>query len=210
MRDFHDTLEASLTKRGGGVTGADTVEIRDENQLPQGMSGKLHLPEINNSGSNQVNTGGAGNLGNVNRSLTNSQSELQAMEQSALVGPITNRQLNFGTSLQQIGDGAEKAQPTHSKRYNSNSTLVGGSKNSVSLPNSHSKQQVAGSTKRASNSLTNTLSELDEILKDDSLLFHQRLNFIKKQINEDIKPVGLVSRDHRRTNKNGVSLERLE
>ena len=70
-------------------------------------------------------------------------------------------------------------------------------------------------TKRGSNSLTNTLSihniaELDEILKDDSLLFHQRLNFIKKQINEEIKPIGLVSRDHHRTNKNGVSLEQLE
>lgn len=69
---------------------------------------------------------------------------------------------------------------------------------------------VAGSTKRGSNSLTNTLSELDEILKDDSLLFHQRLNFIKKQINEEIKPNIVVSRDHGRTNKNGVSLERLE
>lgn len=54
------------------------------------------------------------------------------------------------------------------------------------------------------------MSELDEILKDDSLLFHQRLNFIKKQINEEIKPIGLVSRDHQRTNKNGVSLEHLE
>lgn len=109
----------------------------------------------------------------------------------------------------------EKAPPTHNKRYHSNSTLVGGSKHSTTLPTSNSKQQAAGMTKRGSNSLTNTLSihniaELDEILKDDSLLFHQRLNFIKKQINEEIKPIGLVSRDHHRTNKNGVSLEQLE
>lgn len=71
LRDFHDTLEANLTKRSGGATGADTVEIRDENMLPQTISGKLHLPEINNSGSNQVNAGGTGNSVSANRSLSN-------------------------------------------------------------------------------------------------------------------------------------------
>lgn len=94
IRDFHNTLEANLTKRSGGAAAADTVEIRDENMLPnitQTVSGKLHLPEINNSGSNQVNAGATGNSVSANRSLSNSQSEQQAMEQSAMTGPVSNR-----------------------------------------------------------------------------------------------------------------------
>lgn len=54
------------------------------------------------------------------------------------------------------------------------------------------------------NSIQNTLADLDDIIKGDSLLFHQRLNLIRGEIDEEIKPIGVISRDHFRTNANGV------
>lgn len=54
------------------------------------------------------------------------------------------------------------------------------------------------------------MSELDDILKGDSLLFHQRLNLIKNEISGEVKPNGPISRDHFRTNMNGVSLDQME
>lgn len=55
--------------------------------------------------------------------------------------------------------------------------------------------------------MSNTLNELDDILKGDSLLFHNRLNLIKNEISIEVKPNGPISRDHFRTNANGVSLD---
>jgi hypothetical protein len=54
------------------------------------------------------------------------------------------------------------------------------------------------------------MAELDDIVKGDSLLFHKRLNVIKNEIQQEIRADGPVSRDHFRTNNNGISLERIE
>ena len=41
-------------------------------------------------------------------------------------------------------------------------------------------------------------------------MFQRRIAFIKRQLDTETTPMQLVSRDHKRTNKNGVNLEQLE
>jgi len=41
-------------------------------------------------------------------------------------------------------------------------------------------------------------------------IFQKRLNYIEKKLDQDVLPARPVSKDHTRTNRNGVSLERAE
>lgn len=54
------------------------------------------------------------------------------------------------------------------------------------------------------------MHELSKRSKGDVQLFKKRLNFIKKQLDCEVEPMKVVSRDRTRTNRNGVSLDVLE
>ena len=47
-------------------------------------------------------------------------------------------------------------------------------------------------------------------MRRDANLFHKRMMFIRRQLDGEVEPVPTVSRDHTRTNRNGVSLDLLE
>ena len=106
----------------------------------------------------------------------------------------------------------------HSKRYNSKSTFMAASLSKKSLAisknisNSQSFLQVLEAPKPNQSNFAGlpNLGELDHMIKGDSLLFHQRLHLIKSEMDEEIKLAGGVSRNHHRTNRNGVSIEHLE
>ena len=54
------------------------------------------------------------------------------------------------------------------------------------------------------------VGEITSIMKQDQSLLQKRLVFIRNQLEHKIEPMRLVSRDHARTNKNGLKLEYLE
>ena len=47
-------------------------------------------------------------------------------------------------------------------------------------------------------------------MRRDANLFHKRMMFIRRQLDGEIEPVPQVSRDHSRTNRNGLRLDVLE
>lgn len=54
------------------------------------------------------------------------------------------------------------------------------------------------------------LKDLKYMTQYDIHIFSKRLQFIKRRIEVESEPMRQVSREHNRTNKNGVSLDYLE
>ena len=54
------------------------------------------------------------------------------------------------------------------------------------------------------------LSNLDNKVKQDSHLFYKRLRFIKRNLEFEVEPMRQISKDHARTNKNGIKLDYLD
>ena len=53
------------------------------------------------------------------------------------------------------------------------------------------------------------ISELDERMRKDLELLQKRFYFIRKQLDDEVVPVNPPSRDHQRTNRNGIKLDLL-
>ena len=93
--------------------------------------------------------------------------------------------------------------------------------NQVVLPNINDSLQVLGTHKQSGlqgqmdnnkdnlNSIED-LNNIEYIFNQDSTLYEQRLKVIKNKLDEEIIACKPISKDHLRTNKNGVNLEQLE
>jgi hypothetical protein len=53
------------------------------------------------------------------------------------------------------------------------------------------------------------IAELDDRMKKELDLLHKRFYFIRKQLDDEVVPVRAPSRDHTRSNRNGIKLDLL-
>ena len=58
--------------------------------------------------------------------------------------------------------------------------------------------------------LSLAIQELQSMMRQDQSLLQKRLVFIRTQLDTEVQPMRVVSRDHTRTNRNGVKLDFLE